>query len=94
MFTEKTAKLFQVSSHLLWPESQFCVGPHVGNIEDRFSHDLAHFCSIDNKVCYQDQVFLFTSSPARTSREDGGLFCIYYDNCEYWYRRVPKFWDA
>ena len=42
-----------------------------------------YFCRIDNKVCYQEKVFLFTSSPARTAIEDGGLFCIYYDNCEY-----------
>ncbi|XP_060568153.1 tectonic-3-like isoform X2 [Ruditapes philippinarum] len=34
---------------------------------------------IDNKVCYKEEVFPFSNSPADTTT-DGGLFCIFYDN--------------
>ncbi|XP_052802528.1 tectonic-3-like [Mya arenaria] len=33
----------------------------------------------DDNLCYQEDIFLFTNSPAET-KTDGGLFCIYYDN--------------
>ncbi|KAH3883147.1 hypothetical protein DPMN_007097, partial [Dreissena polymorpha] len=34
---------------------------------------------IDDKLCYQENIFVFSNSPANTT-SDGGLFCIYFDN--------------
>ena len=66
----------------------------VGNPEDRFSHDEAHFVCRFQGIVYIDKDVVGWRPIAKSWLESRTPQEIHVSSAEFRYRKVPKFWDS